>query len=85
MSVFGIHTEFYAYEGFSHGFGIVIGPIAECWLYQIMTFWEKQTKQTQSVDTMKETIVFILILYVSLALSFAMLSQVSIQQIPLPL
>ena len=44
MSALGIPTEFHAYDGLGHGFGLGTGTIAEGWLDQAVTFWEKQMK-----------------------------------------
>lgn len=42
MSALGIPTEFYAYDGLSHGFGLGTGTIAEGWLDKAVAFWEEQ-------------------------------------------
>lgn len=39
---FGIPTEFHAYDGLRHGFGIGTGTIAEGWLEEAVAFWEEQ-------------------------------------------
>ena len=44
MSAFGIPTEFHAYEGLSHGFGLGTGTVAEGWLNQAVELWEEQIK-----------------------------------------
>ena len=38
----GIPTEFHAYEGLPHGFGLGTGTVAEGWIYDAVNFWEKQ-------------------------------------------
>lgn len=38
----GIPTEFHAYEGLSHGFGLGTGTVAEGWINDALAFWEKQ-------------------------------------------
>lgn len=38
----GIPTEFHAYEGLSHGFGLGTGTVAEGWINDAIAFWEKQ-------------------------------------------
>lgn len=38
----GIPTEFHAYEGLEHGFGLGTGTIAEGWIDDAMAFWEAQ-------------------------------------------
>lgn len=42
LSSYGIPTEFHAYEGLPHGFGIGIGTNAEGWIYDAVRFWEEQ-------------------------------------------
>lgn len=43
MSSLGIPTEFHAYEGLSHGFGLGTGTVAEGWINDAVDFWEEQT------------------------------------------
>ena len=45
MSEIGIPTEFHAYEGLSHGFGLGTGTVAEGWINDAVSFWEKQMKE----------------------------------------
>ena len=40
----GIPTEFHAYGGVEHGFGLGIGTAADGWLKRAVDFWEKNTK-----------------------------------------
>lgn len=47
MSALGIDTEFHVYEGLGHGFGIGTGTVAEGWLDDAVTFWEKQMKMEE--------------------------------------
>ena len=42
MSALGIPTEFHAYEGLPHGFGLGTGTAAEGWIRDAVNFWEKQ-------------------------------------------
>ena len=42
MSALGIPTEFHAYEGLPHGFGLGTGTVAEGWINDAVAFWEKQ-------------------------------------------
>lgn len=42
MAALGIPTEFHAYEGLGHGFGLGTGTAAEGWLNDAVTFWEGQ-------------------------------------------
>lgn len=44
MDRLGIPTEFHAYDGLGHGFGLGTGTIAEGWLDQAVVFWEEQMK-----------------------------------------
>lgn len=45
MAALGIPTEFHTYEGLSHGFGLGTGTVAEGWLTDAVTFWEKQMEE----------------------------------------
>ena len=38
----GIPTEFHAYDGLPHGFGLGIGTAAEGWIHDAVAFWEEQ-------------------------------------------
>lgn len=40
----GIPTEFHAYGGVEHGFGLGIGTAADGWLNRAVAFWEKNIK-----------------------------------------
>lgn len=42
MSAAGIPTEFRAYEGLSHGFGLGTGTVAEGWINDAVAFWKQQ-------------------------------------------
>ena len=42
MESIGIRTEFHAYEGLSHGFGLGTGTVAEGWIDEAVAFWRKQ-------------------------------------------
>ncbi len=42
MSKLGIDTEFHSYKGLGHGFGVGKGTIAEGWINQAITFWQRQ-------------------------------------------
>lgn len=39
LSSYGIPTEFHAYEGLRHGFGLGIGTVAEGWIDDAIAFW----------------------------------------------
>ena len=45
LSSYGIDTEFHAYPGLRHGFGLGTGTVAEGWLDQAVSFWERQMSQ----------------------------------------
>ena len=40
MAALGIPTEFHAYEGLGHGFGLGTGTAAEGWINDAVAFWE---------------------------------------------
>ena len=40
LSGYGIQTEFHAYEGLPHGFGIGTDTVAEGWIDDAVAFWE---------------------------------------------
>lgn len=40
----GIPTEFHAYEGLPHGFGLGTGTSAEGWIQDAVAFWEEQCR-----------------------------------------
>lgn len=42
MSELGIDTEFHVYDGLSHGFGLGTGTIADGWLNDAVSFWQRQ-------------------------------------------
>ncbi|MCM1228155.1 MAG: alpha/beta hydrolase-fold protein [Clostridium sp.] len=42
LESYGIPTEFHAYDGLPHGFGIGTETIAEGWIYDAVRFWEEQ-------------------------------------------
>ena len=44
LSSAGISTEFHAYDGLGHGFGLGTGTIAEGWINDAVKFWEKNKK-----------------------------------------
>ena len=45
MATLGIPTEFHAYEGLGHGFGLGTGTVAEGWINDAVAFWEEQTEE----------------------------------------
>jgi acetyl esterase/lipase len=42
LDSYGIPTEFHAYEGLSHGFGLGTGTVADGWINDAVAFWEHQ-------------------------------------------
>lgn len=42
MEALGIPTEFHAYEGLRHGFGLGTGTVADGWIKDAADFWEEQ-------------------------------------------
>lgn len=48
LSDIGIPTEFHAYEGLSHGFGIGTGTVAEGWVNDALNFWKQNRKDETS-------------------------------------
>lgn len=45
LSALGIDTEFHAYPGLGHGFGLGTGTAAEGWFDEAVAFWERQMPQ----------------------------------------
>ena len=45
MDALGIPTEFHAYEGLPHGFGLGKGTVAEGWFNDAVVFWENQMSE----------------------------------------
>jgi hypothetical protein len=44
LSSFGIPTEFHAYDGLSHGFGLGTGTVAEGWINDAIKFWQNNIR-----------------------------------------
>ena len=42
LSALGIPTEFHAYDGLPHGFGLGTGTVAEGWIADAVRFWKAQ-------------------------------------------
>lgn len=42
LESYGIPTEFHAYDGLPHGFGLGTGTVAEGWINDATAFWEEQ-------------------------------------------
>ena len=47
MKDVGIPTQFHAYEGLGHGFGLGTGTIAEGWIDEAVAFWEEQMNNAE--------------------------------------
>ena len=45
ISETGIPTEFHAYDGLGHGFGLGTGTVAEGWINDAVSFWETQMEE----------------------------------------
>ena len=43
LCAMGVPTEYHSYKGLEHGFGLGVGTIAEGWIDQAVSFWEKNT------------------------------------------
>lgn len=46
LAALGIPTEFHAYAGLPHGFGLGTGTVAEGWTDDAVRFWEHQMDDT---------------------------------------
>lgn len=44
LSETGVATEFHAYEGLRHGFGLGVGTVAEGWIDDALAFWLAQRR-----------------------------------------
>ncbi|MBR0231708.1 MAG: esterase [Clostridia bacterium] len=44
LKSYGIPTEFHAYSGLPHGFGLGTGTVAEGWINDAVRFWERNMK-----------------------------------------
>ena len=49
LSALGIPTEFHAYNGLPHGFGLGTGTVAEGWISDAIRFWQHQISGTSGV------------------------------------
>ncbi|MGN0235209.1 MAG: alpha/beta hydrolase [Paludibacteraceae bacterium] len=45
LEALGIATEFHAYEGLPHGFGLGTGTVAEGWINDAIRFWEREMRK----------------------------------------
>ena len=50
LEALGIPTEFRAYEGLGHGFGLGTGTAAEGWIKDAVNFWEAHTDGSSFPD-----------------------------------
>lgn len=50
LQALGIPTEFHAYEGLGHGFGLGTGTVAEGWIEDAVAFWEAQAGVQQDAE-----------------------------------
>lgn len=54
LSALGIPTEFHAYSGLPHGFGLGTSTVAEGWIDDAVSFWERQINATSIPQTKTE-------------------------------
>lgn len=50
LSSLGIPTEFHAYEGLGHGFGLGTGTVADGWIEDAVAFWEAQVSSQKAEE-----------------------------------
>ncbi|MGN1375460.1 MAG: alpha/beta hydrolase [Prevotella sp.] len=55
LEALGIPTEFHAYNGLPHGFGLGTGTVAEGWIDDAVRFWERQSGVTAVSQVKTET------------------------------
>lgn len=53
LSALGISTEFHAYDGLPHGFGLGTGTVAEGWIDDAVAFWMRQANSS-GISRVKE-------------------------------
>ena len=64
LSALGIPTEFHAYNGLPHGFGLGTGTVAEGWINDAIRFWNQQRSgstrisQTRASDGKKPQVIY---------------------------
>ena len=64
LSTLGISTEFHAYNGLPHGFGLGTGTVAEGWINDAIRFWNQQhsgstrINQTRTSDGSKPQAIY---------------------------
>ena len=64
LSALGIPTEFHAYNGLPHGFGLGTGTVAEGWIDDAIRFWDQQRSgstrisQTRASDGTKPKAIY---------------------------
>ena len=54
LSALGISTEFHAYDGLPHGFGLGTGTVAEGWIDDAVAFWMRQANSSGINQVKKE-------------------------------
>ena len=50
LSAYGIPTEFHAYDGLPHGFGLGTGTVAQGWTNDAIRFWEALMSGTTGIE-----------------------------------
>ncbi len=50
LDSYGIPTEFHAYQGLGHGFGLGTGTVAEGWINDALGFWKAQNQSAGIED-----------------------------------
>ena len=64
LASYGIPTEFHAYNGLPHGFGLGTGTVAEGWINDAIRFWNQQRSgstrisQTRASDGKKPQVIY---------------------------
>ncbi|MBQ7685357.1 MAG: hypothetical protein IJT48_12825, partial [Bacteroidaceae bacterium] len=53
LSALGIHTEFHAYNGLPHGFGLGTGTVAEGWINDAIRFWNQQRSGSTRISQIR--------------------------------
>lgn len=54
LSALGISTEFHAYDGLPHGFGLGTGSVAEGWIDDAVAFWMRHANSSGIHQVKKE-------------------------------
>ena len=56
LSALGISTEFHAYNGLPHGFGLGTGTIAEGWIDDAVRFWQQQLSGSTRISQTRTSV-----------------------------